>query len=43
MQVTITNTFPVDEADDAYKLFDTGKTGKCAIVFGDEKQIYHAQ
>lgn len=39
-EITVTNTFKIDEAVEAYKLFDTGKTGKCTILFQDEKQIY---
>ena len=29
----ITHTFSLDEADDAFHLFDAGKTGKCLISF----------
>ena len=41
-QVMVTNTFKIDEAEEAYKIFDSGKTGKCAIVYSDEKQIYRS-
>ena len=40
LQVTVTNTFGIDEAEKAYQLFDTGKTGKCAILYQGEKQVF---
>lgn len=36
----MTNTFDIDHAAQAYETFDGGKTGKCAILFKGEKQIY---
>lgn len=30
----ITNTFPLDEAAGAFRLFDAGQTGKCVFTFG---------
>ena len=29
----ITNEFPFEEAENAYRLFDAGKTGKCVLTF----------
>ncbi|HET7767412.1 MAG TPA: zinc-binding dehydrogenase [Chloroflexota bacterium] len=29
----ISHTFPIERADEAFKLFETGKTGKCVFVF----------
>ena len=39
-QITVTDTFSINEAEKAYKLFDGGKTGKCAILYQEEKQVY---
>ena len=33
LRETITHTFPLARADEAYRLFDTGKTGKIALVW----------
>ncbi|KAL5498846.1 hypothetical protein ACEPAH_2201 [Sanghuangporus vaninii] len=41
-EIMVTNTFEIDEAATAYEMFDSGRTGKCAIVYHDEKQLYHA-
>jgi L-iditol 2-dehydrogenase len=32
LRETITHTFPLSKADEAYKLFDTGTTGKMALI-----------
>lgn len=42
LQVTVTNTFGIEEVEEAYRTFDSGKTGKCAILYGEEKQVYKA-
>ncbi|KLO15826.1 oxidoreductase [Schizopora paradoxa] len=39
-EITVTNTFRIDEAEIAYSTFNSGKTGKCTILYGDEKQVY---
>ncbi|PAV24091.1 oxidoreductase [Pyrrhoderma noxium] len=39
-EIMVTNTFDIDHAAQAYETFDGGKTGKCAILFKGEKQIY---
>ena len=36
----MTHTFSIDDAAEAYRVFDSGKTGKCAILYGGEKQAY---
>ncbi|KAI5119314.1 hypothetical protein M0805_004558 [Coniferiporia weirii] len=41
-EVTVTNTFSIDNAAEAYSVFDSGKTGKCAILYQGEEQIYRA-
>ena len=39
-QVIVTHTFGIDEAPEAYRIFDTGKTGKCAILYQGERQVH---
>lgn len=36
----MTHTFSIDDAEEAYRVFDTGKTGKCAILYQGEQQVY---
>lgn len=39
-EIIVTDTFDIDYAAEAYKTFDRGKTGKCALLFKNEKQIH---
>ncbi|KAH8115852.1 oxidoreductase [Phellopilus nigrolimitatus] len=42
-EITVTHTFSIDEAERAYEIFDSGKTGKCAILYQAEKQKYRVE
>ncbi|TDL24572.1 oxidoreductase [Rickenella mellea] len=39
-EITVSDTFGIDDARIAYELFDKGKTGKIAITYEGERKVY---